>query len=327
MRRVAIPVVCAAALIALIAGTTALLQSGGRGSAETSKPSARTPTIDVPWRPEPVTATPSYLPADESSPCADSELSMQALFATPEPGQRAAVGGLLEIRNTGKRTCRVQSKFTWFPVGVTLPANFGVTAELGPAAIIAPGGLAVSALSWWGAKCAGTEDLTRIQLMPHSNDGLTNRVIRAHGLHRGPCPREFGDVGSGSWAVALAGRPAMAFARLVAILDAPPTAKLGKPVRFTVTLTNVSRDHIAFDPAACPTVAFGFGDGTSRHRLQCRAVPALAPGGAVRFHFEAPAPAERPRGSALKTAGHTAELQWSFEALPFDGTLLSVRLE
>lgn len=280
--------------------------------------------VEVPWQPDPVAASdPGPGPTETAPPCVDGELEMTAYFAAPDKAARAPLGGVLEIRNTGERTCRVQSKFTFLPKGAQLPDGVGVTDELGPAAILAPGDLAVSSLSWWGAECEGTDELGRIDLIPHGNDGLAKRDIEAIGLARGACPREFGDVGSGSWAVTVTRRPDLEALRLAVSLDAPERVRAGEAVRFTATLSNPTEQPVSFGKGPCPVVSFSLGgEAVERHRLRCGAVPGrtVAPGAAVRFAFEVRAPQSVDES---KGAGPMA-LTWGFDAMQFGGTSVPV---
>jgi hypothetical protein len=280
----------------------------------------------VPWKPDPVTTDPTPTAHESAPPCADDALDMTAYFA-PAVG-RGPLAGVLEIRNTGELICRVQSKFTFLPKGAPMPDGAGVTDELGPPAILAPGDLAVSSLTWWGAECDGTTELDRIDLIPHSNDGLEQRDIQALGLKRGACPRPFGDIGSGSWAVTVTRRPDLNALRLTVGLDAPASVRRGEKLRFSVTLTNASTDPVALDPASCPVVAFGFND-LEKHRLPCADNHAFAPGASVRFHFETTAPTEPPPtpDSSSEKPAPDPVLQWRFDAQQFGGTSLPVRLE
>ncbi|HZG95701.1 MAG TPA: hypothetical protein VEZ46_13425 [Mycobacteriales bacterium] len=290
-------------------------------------PPAPTPASSaVPWKPDRVTTAPTPTAHESAPSCAEDALEMTAYFAPPTADQRGPVAGVLEIRNVGELICRVQSKFSFLPKGAKMPDGAGVTDELGPPAILAPGDLAVSSLTWWGAECGGQADLARIDLIPHSNDRLEQRDIQAIGLKRGACPRPFGDIGSGSWAVTVTRRPDLGALRLTVGLDAPASVRRGETVRFTVTLTNPSNEPVALNRAKCPIVAFGV-DTLEKHRLQCKDNYAFAPGQSVRFRFETKAPAQPPADGSKGPGDGTALLQWHFDAMPFGGQSIPVTVE
>lgn len=308
-----------------------------RRGAESDPPVAARPTstaqagpVTVPWQPNPapdINKGPSPPPAETAPPCADADLDMVARFAPLSGGQRGPVAGVLEIRNTGKFTCRVQSKFSWFPVGVKEPDGLGVTDELGPAAVMAPGDLAVSSLNWWGQVCSGTSELDRLRLIPHSNDGLRERIVSAVGLARGSCEQPFGDAGSGTWAVTVTRDAQPQLARLTATIDAPAEVRAGDVLQFSVTLANPTSEPVSFGPAGgCPVVMFSLGgQAVERHLLRCGNVPEkrIDPGAAVRFLFEVRAPRN---GSDGSKDPQPVALTWAFEALDNSGASVPVTI-
>jgi hypothetical protein len=350
-RRWPVVTAAAAAVVAIVGGAIAVAGVGGKApttatsptaavpavtrvatatTSSTSRPTDRpTPVAEVPWKSAPAKGDPPPAGFETAPPCAATALDMTAYFA-PAVGRRSPLAGVLEIRNTGEVICRVQAKFTFLPKGVRMPDAAGVTDELGPPAIMAPGDLAVSSLSWWGAECVGDGELATLRLIPHSNDGLAERDVPAAGLTRGACPRPFGDVGSGSWAATVTRRPDLEMLRLAAAIDAPTSVRRGGTLRFSVTLTNPSKQPVALDPAKCPVVAFGF-DQLETHRLQCGKHHEFAPGQSVRFWFEAKAPSEPPPSpdpSIGKQPAQDPLLQWQFDALRVGGgTSVPVRLE
>lgn len=318
----------AAAVLAIVtaAGVVVVRRDSGTPqvpAAPTQKAPSWAPqpvSLTVPWQPDPVPPQPLPESPTETAPaCADAELDMLARFSAPTEKQRNAVAGILEIRNTGDRTCQVKSTFSWFPAGVPSSGDDPFK-DFKPHVVarLAPGELAVASLSWGGQECSGTSELDRIRVIPHSDSGLGERIVPAAGLVRGRCDQPAGDRGSGGHAYTATKHPEREVARLAATLEAPASIRKGDVLKFSVTLANPTDRPVSFGRPGtpCPVVSFGFGvvAHLESHLLRCDEVPgrAIAPGDAVTFEFEV-------RESAESEEPGSPHLGWGFDVLHSDG--------
>lgn len=272
-----------AALAALLAALgSAVLRVAAFAPAEpvpTVSPSlAIVPWLDDPISPGDLSTAPT--PRPTARPCTADDLA-----PTAEVHDDGAGGGYrfttIAVAHVGTTRCTFAGSARVIATNVatgerasvaTQPSTFHTGHDLQSPATIDPGELAMIGIVAGGG-CDGGSNMTTYANITLEAIG---REYQLTGLTlTTACVLEVSD-----WCFEAPMQPTPRYADLTAVIDAPPTVRVGSTLDFVVTLTNPSDTPVAFDP--CPVYSTGFFKSGGFYHLNC-AVSDIPAHGSVRF--------------------------------------------